>query len=187
MNFIRSDIYDYFADAAGSGAAFDIAFSSYGAICWLSDLSGWARGVAGVLKPGGKLVLVDYHPVMNIFDEQLRHHLPYFGDGRPLTWKDGVGDYVAQTGGPSPYGELLPGVVNFCNPHRSHEFQWTIGDIVTAVLNSGLVLTTLREFPYANGFAPFKGMRRLGDHRWVMPDGTPNLPLMYAVSARRPR
>jgi SAM-dependent methyltransferase len=186
--YIRRDLFDYFADAAraGAGATFDIAFSSYGTLGWLSDLSGWARGVAGILKPGGRLVLVDFHPVMSIFDEELRQRYPYFGDGRVLTWDDGVSDYVAATGGPSPYGELLPGVESFRNPHRAHEFQWAIGDIVTAVLDAGLALTTLREYPYANGFAPFTGMRHLGEHRWVLPEGTPNLPLMYALAARKP-
>src|SRR5688572_13866029 len=63
--FVHSDVYDWLDHAArdASGTSrFDIAFSSYGAICWLSDLRTWARGVAGVLKPGGRLVLVDYHP-----------------------------------------------------------------------------------------------------------------------------
>ncbi|MEZ4496593.1 MAG: methyltransferase domain-containing protein [Thermomicrobiales bacterium] len=50
--FIRSDIYDWL-EAAGAGPdRFDIVFSSYGAICWLSDLATWARGIAGVLEPG---------------------------------------------------------------------------------------------------------------------------------------
>jgi SAM-dependent methyltransferase len=190
VNFVRSDIYDYFANpadpAVAAPASFDVAFSSYGTLCWMSDLSGWSRGVAAVLKPDGRLVLVDYHPVSQVFDPQLRRRYPYFADGAVLTWADGVGDYVAETGGPSPYGELLPGVVNFRNPHRAHEFQWTIGEIVTAVLDAGLALTTLREFPYANGFAPFKGMRQHGADRWILPPETPNLPLMYALGARKP-
>jgi hypothetical protein len=49
-----------------------------------------------------------------------------------------------------------------------------------------LLLSTFREFPYANGFAPFKGMRHLGEHRWALPAETPNLPLMYTLAARRP-
>ena len=186
VNFIRRDVYDYFADATAAGATFDVAFSSYGTLGWMSDLSGWARGVAGVLKPGGRLVLVDFHPVMQIFDEQLRQRYPYFGEGRVQTWDDGVSDYVAQTGGPSPYGELLPGVVDFRNPHRAHEFQWALSEIVSAVIDGGLMLTTLREYPYANGFAPFKGMRHLGADRWTLAAETPNLPLMYALAARKP-
>ena len=131
-------------------------------------------------------MLVDYHPVASLFDEDLRRTYPYFADGHALTFQGGVGDYVAQTGGPSPYGPLLPGVEDFRNPHPVHEFPWGIGQIVSAVLGAGLELLTLEEFPYAEGHAPFKNMRHLGDQRWALPEGSPNMPLMYALSARKP-
>ena len=187
--FIRSDVYDWFAPAAAAAAAgpnarFDIAFSSYGAICWLSDLGAWARGVAGVLRPGGRLVLVDYHPASQMFDAALQRKYDYFANGRVQTWPGGVGDYVAETG-TSPYGEFLPGVQNFKNPHPVHEFQWGIGEIVTAVLDAGLTLTTLEEFPYANGHKPFDAVRNIGNDRWSLPPDAPNIPLMYALAARK--
>ena len=185
--YIRTDVYDWLAESARDQARrFDIAFSSYGALCWLSDLGAWAHGVAGILNRGGKLVLVDYHPASQMFDEQLQRKYPYFADGRVQTWPDGVGDYVAQTGGPSPYGELLAGVENFKNPHPVHEFQWSIGEIVSAILDAGLTLTTLREFSYANGHAMFKGMRHIGSDRWALPPDAPSIPLMYAITARKP-
>ncbi|MYE27214.1 MAG: class I SAM-dependent methyltransferase, partial [Chloroflexi bacterium] len=42
-SFIRADIYDFFAN---DSARFDVVFSSYGALCWLSDLAAWGRGIA---------------------------------------------------------------------------------------------------------------------------------------------
>jgi SAM-dependent methyltransferase len=184
--FVRSDVYDYLADAArDENEPFDIAFSSYGALCWLSDLNAWARGVAGILRRGGRLVLVDYHPASQMFDERLERKYPYFANGRVLTWPDGVSDYVATTG-TSPYGEFLPGVQDFKNPHAVHEFQWSIGEIVSAILGAGLTLTTLKEFPYANGNKAFKEMEQDGHDRWFLPPGAPNIPLMYAISARKP-
>ena len=185
--FIRSDVYDWLAGSSRDATeAFDIAFSSYGAICWLSDLPRWARGVAHILKPGGKLVLVDYHPVTNLFDEHLQSNNAYFIHGELISFSDGISDYVASTGGPLPYGEFQAGIENFQNPHPSHEFQWGIGSIISAVLDAGLQLTSFRELEYANGFAPFKNMRNLGDRRFAMPPGAPNLPLMYALAARKP-
>lgn len=184
--FVRQDVYDWL-DEAGRDAArrFDVVFSSYGAVCWLSDLSTWARGMASVLRPSGRFVLVDYHPVSQMFDDRLERKYPYFARSRVLTWANGVSDYVAETGGPSPYGELLPGVRDFKNPHPVHEFQWSVGEIVTALLDARLRLTTLKEFPYANGHAPFKGMHHAGRERFVLPEGIPNLPLMYAIAAER--
>ncbi|MGH7751436.1 MAG: class I SAM-dependent methyltransferase, partial [Gemmatimonadales bacterium] len=65
--FVRSDVYDYLAEAAAKGEQFDRVFSSYGAICWLSDLAGWGRGIASLLAPGGRFVLVEFHPLPNMF------------------------------------------------------------------------------------------------------------------------
>ena len=49
-SFERADIIDW---CQRQGAPeFDVAFTSYGALNWLSDLDAWARGVANILKPG---------------------------------------------------------------------------------------------------------------------------------------
>ena len=66
-------------------AAFDVVFSSYGALCWLSDLGGWARGVGAVLRPGGRFVCIDFHPFSMVFDEVFTVRYPYFADGEALT------------------------------------------------------------------------------------------------------
>jgi SAM-dependent methyltransferase len=183
--FLRSDVYDWLAAAAcDSVAGFDIAFSSYGACCWLSDLRTWARGIASILKSGGRFVLVDYHPASQMFDGKLERKYDYFAEGRVQTWPDGVGDYVAETG-TSAYGAFIPGVQQFKNPHPVHEFQWAIGEIVMAILDAGLTLTTLKEFSYSNGHSPFEGMRNIGGDRWALPPESPNIPLMYAISAQK--
>lgn len=58
---MRSDLFDWF-DHAGADS-FDIAFSSYGAVCWLSDLASWAAGIAKVLRSGGRFVIANVHPL----------------------------------------------------------------------------------------------------------------------------
>jgi SAM-dependent methyltransferase len=69
-NFERSDVYPWLDRAAAEGRTFDVVFCSYGALCWLSDLDEWMRRVVAVLKPGGRFVCVEFHPVAMIFDEQ---------------------------------------------------------------------------------------------------------------------
>src|SRR5712691_3845721 len=174
--FHRMDVYDWLAETARGTERFDVVFCSYGAFCWLSDLGTWAKGVAAILKPGGRFVAVDYHPIMSTLDDDLNRKFPYFAEGKVLTWEDGVNDYVANLGEGLPGKEYVEGVKDFKNPYRVHEFQWSIGEIVTALLEAGLTLTVLKEFPYSNGFNPFKEMRQAGD-RWFLPEGQPNLPL----------
>ena len=70
--FERMDVYDWLARTRSVGRRFDRVFCSYGAICWLPDLATWARDVAGVLAPGGRFVVIDFHPVSNMFDRHWR-------------------------------------------------------------------------------------------------------------------
>lgn len=184
--FHRSDVYDWLEKAAASGERFDIVFCSYGFIGWLSDIGAWAKGVAVVLKPGGRLVFVEFHPVSMMFDSgwSLRHR--YFAEGRVTTWEEGIHDYVAASGeGLTPSG-YLEGVKDFKNPHRVHEFQWTLAEIVTALLEASLVISAFKEYPYSNGCILFEFMRELPGKRMVPPEGLANVPLMFAVAATKP-
>jgi SAM-dependent methyltransferase len=183
--FHRADVYDWLAEAGRAGERFDIAFCSYGALCWLSDLGTWARGVAAILRPGGRAVVVDFHPFLRTFDEGWRLAYPYFQPG-VTSWEEGVGDYVAMAGEALTPSGYLEGVRDFKNPHRSHEFQWGIGEIATAFLEAGLTITALREYPYSNGAKLFDGMRETPGRRMVPPEGVPNLPLMFGIAAWRP-
>jgi SAM-dependent methyltransferase len=185
--FERADVYDWLEAAAGEGRRFDVAFSSYGAIGWLSDLGVWARGIAGVLAPGGRFVLVEFHPLIHTMDEGMRFVWPYSGGGEPIVIDEGIGDYVEQSGEALTHGaEYQEGVVAFANPHPTVEFAWGLADVVTALLEAGLVLETLREYPYTNGWKVFEGMRPAPGRRYHTPEGTPDLPLMYGIVARKP-
>jgi 2-polyprenyl-3-methyl-5-hydroxy-6-metoxy-1,4-benzoquinol methylase len=48
--FARADVYDWLAEVSERQERFDIAFSSYGVIHWISDLDRWASGVAAILE-----------------------------------------------------------------------------------------------------------------------------------------
>ncbi len=183
--FHRADLYEWLVEAAQGDERWDVVFSSYGAICWLSDLGTWAKGIAAVLRPGGRFVLVEYHPVAWMYDEEMRRVYPYSTHGTAITWDDGVGDYVAQIPASDlPYG-YEEGVKDFKNPHHVHEFGWGTSDVITALLNAGLRLEQFREYPFANGFNPYHEMKSLPDRRYTLPDGQPELPLMYSVVARK--
>lgn len=183
--FVRSDVYDYF-DAllapGGQGGSFDTVFSSYGTICWLSDLERWARGIAAALRPGGRFVFVEFHPAALVFDPQWRPRYDYFNDA-PVH-EAGVGDYVGETL-EAREGPEVAAPEEFVNPHPSHEFAWGVGRVVAALLAAGLRLEALEEYPYMNGWCAFEGMQDLGGRRWGMPAGMARMPLMYSLAARK--
>ena len=53
-------------------------------MCWLFDLTLWARNFFDILKPGGRFVAVEFHPVAMMFTEHFELTYPYFGKGKPL-------------------------------------------------------------------------------------------------------
>lgn len=182
--FVRSDIFDWFAEAAARGEQYDRVFSSYGTIMWLSDIIAWGRGIASVLKPGGEFVLVEFHPFGLMFNEKFERDWPYFSP-EPIIESAGVGDYVAYSKeGLVPWG-YEEGVTDFTNPHPSGEFAWGLGDVVTALIDAGLRLEVLREYEYSNGCARFDGSVLREGRRYYLPDGVPNMPQMFGVRVRK--
>ena len=71
----------------------------------------------------------------------------------------------------------------FSNPHPSHEFQWPISDILTAIIEAGLRINSFQEYPYSNGAKIIPGMKPGQKNRYYPPDHLPQLPLMYGLEA----
>ena len=181
--FVRSDIYDWLEGGVESG--FDLAYASYGVVCWLSDLDRWAAGLRRILAPGGRFALVDFHPAAMMLDSDWRLAHDYYAGGEPLK-ESGVGDYVGESGGgltPAGYEE---GIRGFENPEPCYLFRWGLGEVVSALCGAGLILRALEEYPYSNGERQFGGMRELAGGRVVPPEGVPRVPLMYGIAAESP-
>ena len=182
-DFERSDVYPWLDTAIAAGRRFDTVFVSYGALCWLSDLAEWMKRVAGVLKPGGRFVCIEFHPVAMIFDEKGVPAFDYSMPHEPLYWEQGIADYVgASSGGLIPSGESEI-VIPFVNPNPCYEFQRGIGEILGAVFKAGLTVRHFQEHLYSNGWKPFEEMRPLPGRRWTMVTGKPAIPLMYELVA----
>jgi SAM-dependent methyltransferase len=183
--FERADVYDWLERVSHESRRFDVAFASYGVICWLPDLRSWAGGIAGILNTGGRFVLVDFHPAADIFDRDWNHVHDYPSGGEPLLLEEGVGDYVAASGGGLTPSGFVEGVRDFQNPEGCHLFRWGLGEVVTALAEAGLRITALEEYPYANGERKLAGMRELPDRRMVPPEHVPSIPLMYGIKAEK--
>jgi SAM-dependent methyltransferase len=182
--FVRADVFDWF-EARPPADLFDVVFCSYGAICWISDLVPWARGIAKALRPGGRFVTVEFHPFSMVFDEDLELAYPYFGGGEPLAWPEGVGDYVGRSGEALAPSGFMEGVRDFENPHPVHEFQWGVAEVMQSLIDQGLAIEVIREYPYSNGARLFKSMREIGHKRFASGPDCPALPLMWGMVASK--
>jgi SAM-dependent methyltransferase len=133
VTFVQSDVYAA-ADVLGSGG-FDLVYTGVGALTWLPDIRRWARVVAALLRPGGRLFIRDGHPMLWSLedgrdDDLLVVRYQYFETAEPLVI-DEPGTYVT-TDAVIEHG-------------LTHEWNHGIGEIVTALLEAGLTLTGLAE------------------------------------------
>lgn len=180
--FYRSDVFDWLEQTQ---ERFDVAFLSYGALMWLSDIRLWAKGIASILVPGGKVAVLEFHPLLNSLGDDWELKYDYFKEGRLRSFDSGIGDYVAMSRDALAPSGYLEGVQNFTNPHPGHEFNWTVADVITALLAAGLRLTIFREYPYMNAARLLNNMREMPGLRMVPPEGMPSLPLMLGFAAEK--
>jgi SAM-dependent methyltransferase len=174
--FVQSDVYD--AVAALDGERFDIVYTGLGALNWLPDLPRWAGVVADLLVDDGVLYLSEFHPLSWVFaDEDRTVAYDYFHNPEGETFDDG------ETGS---YADLDAKTTN----NATLEWAHTLADVVTAVLGAGLRLELLSEHDYTL----FPRFPDLAEDRELLsagvvyrqPEGSPRLPLMYSLRARRP-
>ncbi|MBT2208839.1 MULTISPECIES: class I SAM-dependent methyltransferase [Actinomadura] len=164
VRFVEADATDLPERMRGR---FDLAYAAYGILCWIADVDAWMRSVAATLRPGGRLVLVDFHPLLQMVEtvEPLVLDFPYAFDG-PHEYASS-GSYATETG-----------------PTTSVEFAHSLGEIVTAAAAAGLRVTRLDErLDSALDLGRGTPVGPDGRHRFPV-DGR-NLPVLYALTATR--
>jgi len=165
--FICSDIYDLPQNLEGE---FDIVFTSYGVLCWLGDLTRWANVIAHFLKAGGIFYIVDGHPIGNLFDDETDSHLSirysYFNTG-PECYES---EYTYTDG-----NARLKNTV-------SYEWMHSLGEIVNALIEAGLEIHFLHEFPFAF-FKLLPWMSKGSDGWWRLPNEDNRIPFLFSLKA----
>src|SRR6188508_2757099 len=67
VRFVEAEVYD--AAGALGPERFDLVYTGIGALCWLPDIARWARVVAGLLRPGGRLFIREGHPMLGTLSD----------------------------------------------------------------------------------------------------------------------
>jgi SAM-dependent methyltransferase len=175
--FVEADLYDAprALAEAGLGDGFDRVFTTWGTIGWLPDIAGWARVVAGALRPGGRLYFADAHPAALVFedapgaepDAQPGWFAPYFG-AAPVVMDDPA-DYA------DPEARLAS--------TRSVTWVHPLSAVLGALAEAGLALDWLHEHPRLP-WRMFRCLVRDADGLFTWPD-RPWLPLAWSLSAAR--
>jgi SAM-dependent methyltransferase len=175
VRFVEAEVYD--AAGALGPEPFDLVYTGIGALCWLPDIARWARVVAGLLRPGGRLFIREGHPMLWALDDVrpdglLAVEYPYFERAEPSVFDEG-GTYVETE-------------VVFTH-NRTHEWNHGLGEIVTALMSAGMGLTGLVEHDSVPWDALPGQMERIGGGEWRLADRPWRLPHTYTLQAvKRP-
>jgi SAM-dependent methyltransferase len=175
IEYVCADVYDAL-DALGA-ERFDVIYSGKGAVCYLPDLARWAAILRDLLKPGGRVYLVEFHPLLSALgpaprpdasEELLLLHDYLAGSG--ALERDSTYTY---TDGPAVEGATV-----------SYEWAHGLGEVVNAFIDAGLRIDRLREsesIPWPR----WPHMERTERGWWRLPDAAPRIPLFYALLAAK--
>jgi SAM-dependent methyltransferase len=173
--FVEADTYDAVA-VLGEGE-FDLVFTGIGALCWLPDIRRWGEVVDRLLRPGGRLFLREGHPMLWAIDDtrtdgSLTVGFPYFEAEKPVEFTE-PGTYVETD-------------VEFAH-NTSYSWNHGLGEIVTALLDRGLVLTELVEHDSVPWEAlPGLMLRDEQTEEYRLAEHSEWLPLTYTLQAVKP-
>jgi SAM-dependent methyltransferase len=151
---------------------FDIVYTSGGVLCWLPDLNKWAKVIAHFLKPGGFFYIMEGHPFSTVFDnsakaKELKVTQSYFYKPEPII-SEPDGDYADPT---------------FITSRAFYEWNHSMGDIINSLINAGLKIEFLHEFPMIF-FKCFSFMKQDKDGAWRL-EGD-KLPMIFSLKATKP-
>ncbi len=133
-SFIQSDV----CEITSHREYFDLVIFTVGSLPWLQDLNRAFRTVSEILKPGGTLIVSDWHPFLGMFampgeDDYDPAHpekiaYSYFRKD-PIIESNGM-DYVGGT---------------VYQSKKFYSFNHSFSEIINAVADNGLRMTRLEE------------------------------------------
>lgn len=161
--FICSNIYDL-RDVLNK--KFDIVFTSYGAIGWLPELSGWAEIIAHFLKEGGVFYIAEFHPVMWMFDDDfLKIDYSYF-NSKPII-EEIKGTYADR---------------NADFKHNSYGWNHPLSEVFASLKKHNLKITEFNEYPFSF-YDCFKNTIKGEDGFFRIKGFEDKLPMMFSIKA----
>lgn len=158
------------------GEQFDLIYTGRGAICWLPDLTTWARECAALAKPGAIFYMEETHPTLDLLNlvegpggpTLVPHYDPFSGEPVSDTSEGTYADRSAPTG-----------------PMRMHCWDHGFGELLEALTGAGFDFVHLHERDEAF-FEPFEGVFEPSrPNYWRLKEAWSRVPLSYTLKMRR--
>jgi SAM-dependent methyltransferase len=164
-SFVCANVYDapkHISDPV------DLIFTSYGVLGWLRDIEKWADVVSACLKPGGMLVLLEFHPVVWMFDDQFEK-LAYSYFQKDAIIEQELGTY-ADKGAPLQL--------------QSISWNHSLSSVIQSLRKSGLEIDQFLEYDFSP-YPVFSNNVQVAPGQWQIEKLNGILPMVFGLKARK--
>lgn len=165
VKFIRNDIYSL-TDTLNE--QFDFVFTSYGALCWLPDLPKWSEIVSRYIKPNGNLIVVEFHPFLDIYSDDFKRIEYGYFEKEPFVYKQ-QGTYT------NPDADIK---------HESVNWNHSLSEIMNSIINNRMEILDFQEFDYSP-YNCFPNMTETEKGKYRIKDLEGKIPMIYSIKARK--
>jgi len=172
IHYVESELYGA-VGALGPGG-FDLVYTGIGSLGWLPDIRRWGEVVAALLRPGGRLFIREYHPVLWSLGDPRADGLlliehPYFET-------DGVRFTEEQSYVPHDEPLAFPDIIHF---------NHGLAEVITAVMDAGMELTAIEEHLTAPGRPLEDMMEDVGGGEYRLRRDPVRMPATYTLQATK--
>lgn len=163
--FVCCDIYDapQFIDEK-----FDIVFTSYGTIGWFPDLDKWAKVVSHFLKPDGKFIMADFHPVVWMFDNDFKEVFYNYFNVEPII-EDESGTYADR------YSHISAQTMTWNHP---------TSELLNSLIDNGLEINCFNEYNYSP-YNCFNETEEFEPNKFRIKHFGNKIPMVYSILANK--
>ncbi|MDI9310816.1 MAG: class I SAM-dependent methyltransferase [Limnohabitans sp.] len=164
-NFICCDLYDL---PYHLNEQFDIVFTSYGTIGWLPDLDKWAKIVSQFLKPNGRFIMADFHPVVWMFDNDFATIFYSYFNIEPIIEEE-TGTYADKNA-----------------PMEAKTITWNhpTSEVLNALISNGIQLNSFNEYDYSP-YNCFNQTEEFEPKKYRIKHLENKIPMVYSIVATK--
>ena len=163
--FICCDLYDI---ENHLNKQFDIVFTSYGTITWLPDLDQWGKLISKFLKPNGKFVFAEFHPVVWMFDDNFdKIGYNYFNVESIIETENGT--YADRN------ADISQSYVTW---------NHSMSEVITSLIDNGMELKQFQEYDYSP-YNCFNKTFEFEPKKYRIKHLENKIPMVYSIVAKK--
>ena len=147
---------------------YDVIFTSYGVVGWLPDMNRWAEIISRFLKPGGRFIMVEFHPVIWMFSYDFQKIEYNYMDDQPVI-EEVEGTYADRKA-----------------PIKNLSISWNHGlsKVISALIDNDLVLNSFEEYDYSP-YNCFENMVESEKGKFRIKGLESKIPMLYSITAEK--